>query len=70
VEKTTNSADEIIKADKDKSESGRARRILNLNHGIITSRTHNTEIILSLFEQLLLRLPGDADNFTNNLTLH
>ncbi|MCK4864242.1 MAG: hypothetical protein KAT06_02355 [Gammaproteobacteria bacterium] len=41
VGKITNSADEMIKANKDKSESGRARRILNLNHGIITARKHN-----------------------------
>ncbi len=56
VEKTTNSAVEMIKADIDKSESGHIWRILNLNHGIIATRTHNTEGMLSLFlfEQLLL----------------
>ena len=63
VEKITNSADETIKAGIDKSESGRAWRILNLNHGIIATRTHNTEIMPTLFGQLLLRLPGDTEQF-------
>lgn len=63
MEKTTNSVDEIIKADIDKPESGRAWRILNLNHGIITARTHNIEIMPSVFRQLLLRLPGDTEQF-------
>ena len=63
AEKITNSAHEMIKADIDKSESGRPWRILNLNHGIIATRTHNTDIMKSVFEQLLLRLPDDAANF-------
>lgn len=63
AEKITNSAHEIIKADVDKSEAGRAWRILNLNHGIIATRTHDIEIMNSVFEQLLQRLPEDAVNF-------
>ena len=63
AEKITNSAHKMIKADIDKSEPGRPWRILNLNHGIIATRTHNIDIMNSVFEQLLQRLPDDAANF-------
>lgn len=63
AEKVTNSAHEITKTDLDKSDPGRPWRILNLNHGIIATRTHNTDIINTVFEQLLQRLPEDAANF-------
>lgn len=63
AEKITNSAHDMIKADIDKSEPGRAWRILNLNHGIIATRSHNVEIMNSVFEQLILRLPDDAATF-------
>ncbi len=63
AEKITNSAHEMIKADVDKSEPGRPWRILNLNHGIIATRTHNVDIMNSVFEQLLQRLPDDAASF-------
>lgn len=63
AEKITNSTHEMIKADIDKSEPGRPWRILNLNHGIIATRTHNIDIMDSVFEQLLQRLPDDAANF-------
>jgi len=63
AEKITNSAHEVIKADVDKSEPGRVWRILNLNHGIIATRTHNIDIMQTVFEQLLMRLPEDATDF-------
>jgi hypothetical protein len=52
-----------LQADIDKSKSVRLWRILNLNHGIITTRTHNTDIMNSIFEPLFQRLPEDAVNF-------
>ncbi len=63
AEETTSFAHEMIKTDIDKSESGHPWRILNLNHGIIASRTHNTDIMNLVFEQLLLRLPDDVAIF-------
>ena len=63
AEKITNSAQEMIKTDIDRSEPGRAWRILNLNHGIIATRTHNIDIMQTVFEQLLVRLPDDSANF-------
>lgn len=53
----------MIKADINKSEYGRPWRILNMNHGIIITRTHNTGIMNAVFEQLVTRLPDDAANF-------
>jgi len=44
AEKIASSAHEIIKSDPDKSEPGHPLRILKLNHGIIGTRTHNTDI--------------------------
>ena len=66
AEETTSFAHEMIKTDIDKSESGHPWRILNLNHGIIASRTHNTNIIYSVFKQLLLYLPYDVAIFYLN----
>ena len=63
AEKITNSAHKVIKADIDKTEPGRPWRILNLNHGIIATRTHNIDIMNTVFEQLLQRLPDDAAIF-------
>ena len=66
AEKITNLVANSIKAVLKKSEPGRPWRILNLNHGIIGTRTHNIDIMDTVFEQLLLRLPKDAENFFAN----
>jgi len=66
AEKITNAVDEVIKADADKPEPGQPWRILNLNHGIIASRKHNTDIMNNVSEQLLIRLAGDAKVFFAN----
>lgn len=63
MEKITNSVDEMIKADIDKS--GHAWRILNLNHGIIATRTHNIEIMPSVLGLLVLRLRVGTEHYTN-----
>lgn len=63
VEQITDAVSDEIKADKDKSESSRPWRILNLNHGIIAARSHNPEIMEHVFEQLIHRLPEDASGF-------
>lgn len=63
AEKITNSVHDAIKADIDKSEPGRPWRILNLNHGIIATRSLNIDIMNMVFEQLIQRLPDDAAKF-------
>ena len=53
----------VIKQDIDKSDPGRPWRILNLNYGIVATRSHQPEIMEQAFEQLLIRLPDDAAGF-------
>lgn len=52
-----------IKQDVDKSNPDRPWRVLNLNHGIVATRTHDPKRMEAVFEQLLYRLPEDAPNF-------
>jgi hypothetical protein len=52
-----------IKQDLDKSNPGRPWRVLNLNHGIVATRSHDPKKMEAVFEQLLYRLPEDAGEF-------
>lgn len=52
-----------IKQDLDKSNPERPWRVLNLNHGIVATRTHDPRRMEAVFEQLLYRLPEDAPRF-------
>jgi hypothetical protein len=52
-----------IKQDLDKSNPSRPWRMLNLNHGIVATRTHDPKRMEAVFEQLLYRLPEDAGEF-------
>ena len=53
----------VIKQDIDKSDPSRPWRILNLNYAIVSTRSHQPEIMESAFAQLLIRLPEDAAGF-------
>lgn len=58
--------EEIIEAVNPAStEDGKGEpwRILNLNYGIVATRSHNPEIIEAAFEKLLLRIPAEAAAF-------
>ena len=52
-----------IKADLDKANSRRPWRILNLNQGIIATRSLDPKKMEDVFEQLIYRLPEDAPGF-------
>lgn len=52
-----------IKQDLDKSNPGRPWRVLNLNQGIVATRSHDPKRMEAVFEQLLYRLPEDAPVF-------
>jgi hypothetical protein len=52
-----------IKQDLDKSNPGRPWRVLNLNQGIVATRTHDPKRMEAVFEQLIYRLPQDAPDF-------
>lgn len=63
MDEIANAASPEIKADEDKSHAGRPWRMLNLNHGVVATRTYDPAIMESVFEQILLRLPEDAPDF-------
>lgn len=52
-----------IKQDMDKSDPDRPWRMLNLNHGIVATRTHDPRRMEAVFEQLMYRLPDDVGEF-------
>lgn len=56
-------ADEFIKADLDKRNTMRPWRLLNLNHGIIATRTNNIDLIKRAYAYLIQHLPEEAKGF-------
>lgn len=52
-----------VKRDPERTNPAHPWRILNLNHGIVATRTHDPQIMESVFEQIRLRLPDDAPAF-------
>lgn len=63
IENIIDSISPDIKQDMDKSNPGRPWRVLNLNHGIIATRSLDPKRMEAVFEQLLYRLPDDAPGF-------
>ncbi len=63
IEKIIHSISPEIKQDTDKSDPARPWRVLNLNHGIIATRSLDPKRMEAVFEQLLYRLPDDAPGF-------
>ncbi|MDZ7662736.1 hypothetical protein [Thiohalophilus sp.] len=63
MDEIANAAAPVVKEDRDKSHAGRPWRVLNLNHGVVATRTHDPAIMEPVFEQILLRLPEDAPTF-------
>ena len=55
--------DPAARDDRDRTNPARPWRILNLNYGIVATRSHRPEIMEQAFEQLLHRLPEDAPGF-------
>jgi hypothetical protein len=63
VEKIVGMAADDIKQDLDNSDPRRPWRVLNLNWGIIATRSHNTLVMERTFNQLLKNIPLDVNNF-------
>lgn len=55
--------DPLIRQDLDNADPMRPWRILNLNWGIVATRSHNTELMQQVFDQLIENLPADAAQF-------
>lgn len=52
-----------IRQDLDNADPMRPWRILNLNWGIVATRSHNTELMQQVFDQLIKNVPADAPQF-------
>lgn len=52
-----------ISQDLEKMNPGRPWRVLLLNHGIVATRSHNTDLMESAFALLTSKLPEDASRF-------
>lgn len=63
IEQIIESIASEIKRDADKSNPARPWRVLNLNHGIIATRSLDPKRMEAVFEQLIYRLPDDAAGF-------
>lgn len=55
--------DDVIKQDLEKSNPGRPWRLLQLNRGIVATRSHNPALMESAFDDLVKHLPEDAAVF-------
>lgn len=63
IEHIIDSISPEIKQDMDKTNPDRPWRVLNLNHGIIATRSLDPKRMEAVFSQLLYRLPDDAAGF-------
>lgn len=63
MDEITAAAAPAVQRDLDRSEPGRPWRILNLNHGIVATRTHDPALMRAVFDELVRHLPEDAPAF-------
>ncbi|HEY5733642.1 MAG TPA: hypothetical protein VIU36_02660 [Gammaproteobacteria bacterium] len=52
-----------ISSDLDNTNPGRPWRVLNINRGIVATRSHDTRLMHEVFETLIRNLPQDAASF-------
>jgi len=52
-----------IKLDRDKNNEFRPWRLLHINRGIVATRTHDLDIMKTVFDELLVYLPEEASSF-------
>lgn len=55
--------DQSIRADLEANNPMRPWRVLNLNWGIVATRTHNVELMEQVFDKLIKNIPTDAQQF-------
>lgn len=52
-----------LRSDLESMNPGRPWRVINMNYGIVATRSHNPEIMEAAFQTLIKNLPRDAPNF-------
>jgi len=63
IRKVIFSVTDEIKMDMEATNPMRPWRILNLNWGIVATRSHNAETMEMVFDQLIKNIPADAKQF-------
>ncbi len=63
IREIIDACDEDIRRDLEQSNLMRPWRILNLNYGIVATRSHNPVLIEQAYEALIKNLPNDARQF-------
>ena len=63
IEQIIHTVSSVISQDLEKMNPGRPWRVLLLNHGIVATRSHNTESMEAAFALLTSKLPEDATRF-------
>lgn len=58
-----NALADVLREDLEKSNPGRAWRILHLNRAIVATRSHQPELMDKVFGELTVALPEDAPGF-------
>lgn len=63
IKEVVDACDTTIQQDLEQSNMMRPWRILNLNYGIVATRSHQTELIEQAYDALVKNLPQDARQF-------
>ena len=63
VKEVVDACDNEIRRDVEQTNMMRPWRILNLNYGIVATRSHNPELIEQAYDSLVKNLPQDARQF-------
>jgi len=63
IDDVLEAATENLKQDQDKSDPWRPWRVLNLNSGVASTRSLNTELMQEIFSKMEKRLPYDLAGF-------
>lgn len=63
IKEVIDACDDEISRDMEQTNMMRPWRILNLNYGIVATRSHQTELIEQAYDALIKNLPQDARQF-------
>lgn len=63
IKEVVDACDNDIRRDVEQTNMMRPWRILNLNYGIVATRSHNPELIEQAYDSLVKNLPQDARQF-------
>ncbi|HEB82347.1 MAG TPA: hypothetical protein ENJ11_05750 [Gammaproteobacteria bacterium] len=63
IREVIDAVDDDIRRDVEQTNMMRPWRVLNLNYGIVATRSHNPELIEQAYDALIKNLPNDARQF-------